>query len=348
MARGSTHSTSASLGLKTMLRTIQCPGCGVVLNVPESAAGRRLKCPHCTHKFAAPADLAAGSSPTPARGPGSSGSLNLPTSLGGASGTFELPISPGPLRDTLDLPLLSDDPPRSVPRKGPPASGPTTADALALFQDEPKTARKPRGAEARATTRRCPSCGGVVGVGMSLCNTCGLDLDTGQRVAPMEVFEDDMPAMTRPAVPSIGVVFVGSLCATGNLLLAVASLVAWKNGQEGAEFLLIVWLFGIFGSVQFLRRKTIRPLFISLSLAVGIGVVYLIALPIYNANITTGAAPIVENGPGPGEDPDGSRIRPITEQLDMNKISWGVFSLLAYAGLAVYLNSPAMHRDFKR
>ena len=36
-----------------MRRTIQCPQCGVVLNLPEDAEGKRLKCPKCANKFAA-------------------------------------------------------------------------------------------------------------------------------------------------------------------------------------------------------------------------------------------------------------------------------------------------------
>jgi hypothetical protein len=258
----------------------------------------------------------------------------------------ELPTSPAPLRDTFDLPLLSDDAPASAPAKAPAKAAPA-ADVMALFQDEPKTARKPKGAEARARARRCPGCGGVVGVGMSLCNTCGLDLDTGQRVV-VDILEDEMPEPYRPPSPSMGVIFVGSLCAVGFLLLSAASVVAWAKGQEGAQFLLIVWLFGIYGTVQFLRRKTMRPLFVGLSLAVGIGVVYLIALPIYDANMPTSAAPVIDNAPVTPVDPDAPQIRPITEQIDMNKISWGIFSLLAYAGLAVYLNSPAMRREFRK
>jgi hypothetical protein len=132
------------------------------------------------------------------------------------------------------------------------------------------------------------------------------------------------------------------------LLLSAASLLWWAKGQEGAPFLLVVWLFGIYGAVQFLRRKTMRLLFTALSLAVGIGVVFLIALPIYDANVPTSAAPIIGNEAVNPENPDASQIKPITELLDMNKISWGIFSLLAYAGLSVYLNSPAMRREFKK
>jgi hypothetical protein len=366
MARIPGHPSSASLGQTTMIRTIQCPSCGVMLNVPDSAAGRRLKCPHCQNKFSAPAagpgDSAiaqpsgpesslfptrapsSGSVDLPtSRGRGSSGSVELPTSRGrGSSGDVELPSSPAPLRETFDLPSLSDDAPAKTPAKSAPA-----ADAMALFHDEPKAARKPKGAEARAHARRCPGCGGVVGVGMSLCNTCGLDLDTGQRVV-VDLLDDAMPEPYRPPSPSMGVIFVGSLCSVGFLILSAASLVSWAKGQEGAAFLLIVWLFGVYGAVQFLRRKSMRLLFVALSLAVGIGVVALIALPIYDANMPTSAAPVMDSGPVNPVDPDAPQIRPITEQLDMNKISWGIFSLLAYAGLAVYLNSPAMRREFRK
>ena len=54
MARVPEYPTAASVGQKTMTRTIQCPHCGVVLNVPESAAGRKLRCPKCSTKFATP------------------------------------------------------------------------------------------------------------------------------------------------------------------------------------------------------------------------------------------------------------------------------------------------------
>ncbi|WP_435005519.1 hypothetical protein P12x_003365 [Tundrisphaera lichenicola] len=182
---------------------------------------------------------------------------------------------------------------------------------------------------------------------MSLCNTCGLDLDTGQRVV-VDILDDEMPVAVRPPSPSMGVIFVGSLCAVGFLLLSVISIVAWLKGQDGAQFLLIVWLFGIYGAVQFLRRKSMRLLFVALSLAAGVGAVTLIALPIFQANMATAAAPITDADLVNPEDPEAPHIRPITDRLDMNRISWGIFMLLGYAGLSVYLNSPAMRREFRR
>ena len=352
--------TSASLGHTAMSHTIQCPQCGVVLNVPESAAGRRLKCPQCATKFAAPpldpgASAMAEPSPMSSLFPttgGSSGSIELPTSRnrGASSGSVELPTSPGPLRDTLDLPLLSDPAPKR-PAKAPstpaPAPAPAaTADVMALFQDEPKGARRLKGAEARAQTRRCPTCSTVVPAGMSLCATCGLDLDTGQRIAPLEVFDEDLPTPLYHQAPPIGLVFIGTLCATGFLILSLASLVAWSKGMDGAQYLLVIWLFGIYATVQFLRRKALRPIFIALSLAVGVGAIYLIALPVYYANMPTAAPPIDSDQIHVIVDPDAPDLKPIV--VDMTKISWGVISMLSYAGIVLYLNSPSLRRQFNR
>ena len=391
MARVPVDLHVASLGQKTMTRTIQCPDCGVVLNVPDSAAGRKLKCPKCARKFAAPALGPADSAiagPSPAstlfptrKGPPSSGDFDLPPRAG-SSGSLELPASApapasrkptrsaefglpsspvpskkrpptsdfdlpttssAPLRETFDLPLLGED----LPVKGsgrPPSSA--TADVNALFQDEPKSKRKPTGAEARSKPRRCPDCGGVVGIGMSLCNTCGLDLDTGQRVAPLDIIDDDMPVAARPEMPALGLLFVGTFSVLINVVLAIVSLVAARSQGAGMLCLLIVWIFGIYSSVQFLRRKSVRPLFLSLGLAAAIGAVYLIAMPIIEANMgdETFRAP----APVDPADPDAPRISNLADELDMRRITWGIAMLLSYAALSVYLNSPSIRREFNR
>ncbi len=376
-------SKAASVGQTTMTCTIQCPECGVVLNVPENAAGRKLKCPKCATKFAAPGRVgpddsviaespshssrpdstmfptrknpkSQGSTDLPTRRP-SSGSIDLPVSSTGkgSSGSIDLPLSSGPLRETFDLPLFNDDLPSLVEDspKVPPTSKKAPADAMALFQDEPKP-RKLTGAEARSKPRRCPSCGGVVGIGMSLCNTCGLDLDTGQRITPLEVFEDDMPTIGRSETPPLGVMFVGSISALANILLTVVSLVAWLKG-EGIGFLclLIIWVFGLYASVQFLRLKSIRPLFLALGLAVGVGVVYLIALPIWAVNVEAEAVvtdPGIAPPPVVPDDPDAPPVHNIAEQLDTTKIFWGVAAMLAYAGISIYLNTPGIKREFAK
>jgi hypothetical protein len=390
MARAPSDQHAASLGQKTMTHTIQCPECGIVLNVPDSAAGRKLKCPKCASKFSAPklgpaesaiAEASPASTMFPTRkGPvgsdidfptrsGSSGSIELPTSgpkkaartsdfdlpsspapgpkKAARTSDFDLPSSPGPLRDTFDLPLLDD-----TPRQGQ-AKAPAAADPMALYLDEPKSNRKLKGAEARAKARRCPDCGGVVGVGMSLCNTCGLDLDTGQRVAPLDVFDDDeMPVAPREEMPPLGVLFVGSLAILVNLLLTVVSLVAYSKGQgTGMLCLMVVWFFGIYASVQFLRRKAIRPLFLALGLGAAIGAVFLIAKPIWDLNMVDDIAEAKsEVAPRGGDvaDPDAPQLHNLAEDLDYKRITWGIAMLLSYAALSVYLNSPGIKREFTK
>jgi hypothetical protein len=375
MARVPEDPTSASLGQETMTRTIYCPQCGVVLNVPDSAAGRKLRCPKCATKFSAPsagpgdsvvADPSPASSIVPTKNKkrpdssgnfglpthrGSSGSIELPTTRHG-SGDFDLPTSPLPLRDTFDLPLLGEDTPKKAKSSPSHSKVPPAADALALFQDEPKSNRKVTGAEARSKARRCPSCGGVVGIGMSLCNTCGLDLDTGQRIAPLDVFDDDLPEAPRLETPSMGVLFVGGLSFMTNLLLSVATVVASaKGGGTGMLFLLVVWLFGIYASVQFLRRKAIRPLFLAHGLGVGIGLVYLMVLPIWDITFGTDVVdnvPVIAAPPVNPDDPAVPVVRNLADQLDFNRIMWGIAVLLSYAALSVYMNTPSMKREFTK
>ncbi len=354
MARTTEDGMSLTTGPKVMQRTVRCPHCSIELNLPESALGRRLKCPKCESKFTAPTSESLASAPEgsstylPTHGPGSSGSVDLPSF--GSSGDVELPTSLAPLRETFDLPLLSevDSPSRPKASKTPGAAS-GAADALGLFKDEPKSNRKPKGAEARAQARRCSSCSSIVPAGMSLCSKCGLDLDTGQRHAPLEIFEDDMPVAHRPVTPPFGVLMLGSLCSFGFLLLALISLVHWSRGIRGAEFLLVIWMFGLFAGVQFLRRKSVRPMLLSLSLTAAVGFVYLIALPIFYANMPAEVVPVSDDSITTTvmEVTEGPQIKSIADSLDLNRITWGVGSLLSYAAVAVYLNSPGLRRHFK-
>lgn len=354
MARTTEDGLSTSVGPKVMQRTVRCPHCSIELNLPESALGRRLKCPKCESKFTAPTSEALIAAPEgssmylPTHRGGSSGSVELPSSFG-SSGDVELPTSLAPLRETFDLPLLAEEDGRTRPRPAKnPAAG-ATADVLGLFQDEPRSNRKPKGAAARAQARRCSSCSSVVPAGMSLCSKCGLDLDTGKRHAPLEIFEDAMPVAHRAPTPPFGVLMLGSLCSFGFLLLALISLVHWSRGITGAPFLLVIWMFGLFGGVQFLRRKSIRPMLLSLSLTVAVGSVYLIALPIFYANMPPELAPVTDDSitTTVTELTEGPQIKSIAESLDLNRITWGIGSLLSYAAVAVYLNSPGLRRHFK-
>ena len=73
--------------------------------------------------------------------------------------------------------------------------------------------------------------------------------------------------------------------------------------------------------------------------------VALIALPIWKANFGTD---VVANQDVISLSDDTPVVANLADQLDVSKISWGIALLLSYAALSVYLNSPAMKREFKR
>ena len=326
----------------TMPRTIYCPDCGVSLNVPEAAAGRRLKCPKCGVKFTADG----GASPQrPASSPGAKGdlgrasSITLPASSG--HGDFDLPTSSGSLRDTFDLPLLGEEPSRSQT----PHTSELIADPLALLKDEGvANRRRQTAAEGRAKARRCPTCGSVVPQGMSICGTCGLDLETGARID----LADELGTLVgprRPSGPPIGVWIVGMISMAASVIFAIISLLKWQGGQAGYVFLLLVCLFGGYAALQFLRSKSVKLLLIALTLGVVVNVIALIALPVYNASIQVDVhqKKVDPNSP----DDEDIAITNISERLDINELSWGIAILVTYAAVSLYLNSPSVHRYFR-
>ena len=79
------------------------------------------------------------------------------------------------------------------------------------------------------------------------------------------------------------------------------------------------------------------------------GAIYLIALPIYYANVAPEAVPTTIDPVSSIEETfeDSPQIKPMSERIDLNRITWGVGSLLSYAAVAVYLNSPGLRRHFK-
>jgi len=248
-----------------------------------------------------------------------------------------MPTASGDLRDTFDLPLLVDDEPTAPSKR-------QVGDAEALFKEKPGAPRRQSAAEARARARRCPDCGGVVPAGMSLCNTCGLNLETGQRV---DLDEDLAPApVIRTAGPPMGVSIIGGLGFLGSIILAVITLVQAARAEErdGVLLLTLVCAFGIYASVQFLRGKSVKLMLIALSLGVLINSVAMIALPIWVAYVE---APIVYKEPDPGSDGEVElEIQSVGELLDVQRLTLGILGLVGYAAISVYLMSPPVRRHF--
>jgi hypothetical protein len=255
-------------------------------------------------------------------------SMTLPTA---GRDDFDLPTAPGTLRETFDLPLLGED------TSSPPIGLVPEADPMALLREEPAPRRKPMAAEARAQARRCPTCGGVVPRGMSLCSTCGLDLESGQRI---DLTEDlTMPAPIRRQEVPIAAWIVGGLTIFASVLFAIISLIQWSRGETGFIFLLVVCLFGVYAAVQFLRARSLKLIIIALTLGVAVDIVVMIILPVVVA-----LSDVQVNEAAPGE--DGPVIHSVNERLDQNKLTWGIMIVVSYAALALYLNSPPVRRRF--
>jgi hypothetical protein len=297
-----------------------------------------VKCPRCGVKF-----LVTVTSPPGAAEPDRPSTLELK----GRSDFQDLPVLPNSgadLRETFGIPMMSDeDSPKSRPpsasgiRKG---SSPA-ADAAALFEDQPAPRKKKVGAEARAQARRCPTCGGVVAKGMSLCQTCGLDLESGMRVA---LDDDFAPPPVRDDGPPVPIIVVGGLALAASAALAVYSVVIWAGGMAGAIYFLPVALFGIYAAVQFLRRKSVKLLLTALTLGAAINMAALVFMPIYQANADIKIGRNTDNDP----DAEEEKILSPADELDTRKIGTGFLILFLYAVVSVYLLSPGVNKHLKR
>jgi hypothetical protein len=170
---------------------------------------------------------------------------------------------------------------------------------------------------------------------MSLCSTCGLDLDTGTRIDLTEDL-DAMPAIARSQPVPIGAWLVGGLSIFASVIFSIISLIQWQKGETGFLFLLLVCAFAMFASVQFLRAKSLKLLVIALTLGVAIDVVAMIILPVYMA-----MAQVEVQDPTTGE----AAIQSI--RLDTDKLSWGIALVVSYAAVMLYLNSPPARRRFQ-
>jgi hypothetical protein len=322
-----------------MARTIQCNQCGIILNLPENSSGKRLKCPKCGTKFVVGPD----SSQYPATehsdvdASAASSMTNLPS---GGHGDFSLPTSSGDLRDTFDLPMMTEA--ASGPARA--AKPQTAADALMLFDEKKPAPRRKLAAEARAQARRCPTCGGVVPVGMSICSSCGLDLESGTRV---QLDDDLMPeAPMRSQGPPLPVTVIALVSFLGSLILGLYATVQYFQGVAGCQYFIPVCLFGGFAAVHLLRGRTAKLLIVALTLGAMIDVVALIAMPIFVAN----QDPKVVAVKAQPDDPDAANIaiEPITERLDSQKLGLGIAILLLYAAVSAYLASPSARSSSMR
>lgn len=358
------HSATA-----TMLRTIHCPSCSVELTIPEEAGSRRLKCPKCATRFV-PTPLSPGETRSPASSifaeppnvPRPSPRAKVPPSSGlhnisGTRNDTPLPKPDGDLRDLLEIPLLGDDEP-SAPK----SKKPVVSDAEALFRDDPPPRAKRAPAETRRESRRCPECKDLVLGGMSLCESCGLDLDTGLHHEVDVSDDNDDLVMTMPAAdgPPVMVLVVGVICLLASAALGLISMLAFEG--IGRICLALLCLFGVFASIEFLRGRNAKPLIVALLLGGAVNIVTMIILPIVVADASVATTPLaVDDTPVasvPTEETDVSTeaetdhikapVGHLVERIDTGKIILGTVLLFADAILLVCLSMPSVKRHFDR
>ncbi len=349
-----------------MARVVQCPECSVELTIPEEAGAKRLRCPKCSTRFH-PEPPGGTKPPTAQRGsaaekrpeprpvsrvkvPPSSGAHDIPL-LGGRSG--EHPRLPsGDLPVFAELSSLDDLP---VSRVAPPV----VTDAEALFRDDPAPVKKRPPAEARREARRCPSCGGFVLGGMSLCNRCGLDLDTGIRHKADDYLDDIAePEITdQPGTP-ISVLLIGLTTLAGSVALGLLSVFSFEG--IGRICLTLTCLFGVIAAVQFLQGRTYKALVVALLLGGAVNVVTMIVLPVVwaeyqatpdpNAELDAGITATSPESTNPEVDlsADPTEVTaPIARMIDMSRVATGVALLFADALLLVWISLPNVQEHFR-
>ncbi len=124
-----------------------CQKCGIILNLPDSiAAGKRVKCPRCGHKFVISQKDA--SSESTVAGPADADLMSSREFGKRPPSHDDLPVPVGErdLREMFDLPMGTA---QSIEKSMVSGQKPVVSDAEALFQDDAsarrrkKTARKP-------------------------------------------------------------------------------------------------------------------------------------------------------------------------------------------------------------
>jgi hypothetical protein len=308
-----------------------------VLNLPDGAVNRRLRCPKCETRFYSGDEDSTPPKSAPAVDSAGFTSDSMRTSRHSEP---DLPVVSGTFRDTFDLPLLDDS--------GPPAKGPRPAASpvASLFDDIPQP-RKLSRAEARLKPRRCPTCGSLVLAGMSLCERCGLDLDTGVRHTVEVVDDDECAAAAAAAAPTLpaSILLIGVTALAVSAVLMGLSLIVVDQPVGKASFGLVC-AYGIFASIQFLRARSYKLLLIAMMLGAAVDVIGLIVLPIVAAN----EQPVVlEDGkdPAPALDEE-VKIKSVSQDPDlMRKLGWGIGLLLLDAAGFIYLGTAtSLHRHF--
>jgi hypothetical protein len=198
---------------------------------------------------------------------------------------------------------------------------------------------------------------------MSLCQNCGLDQETGERVELAEEIEAVGPAIG-PSGPPAGLQVVAVTMLVGfvglGLIAGLLSLSAGTDlGRVGGLVLLLVGAFGAYAATTVLRGRSPRLLLAALALGAIVDVSALIIIPAIQASnvptmtpeqdlLSTIPTEGEETQPGPAGavfDPD--RL-PKEYDLDLKRVAMGLVILVLEGVIFAYLMSPGVRRTYDR
>jgi hypothetical protein len=278
----------------------------------------------------------------------------VPTNLPPLPDEAPIPRADRDLRETFDLPSLGpDDDPGFLP--DPPSNDKPVGDVSALFDHSTAPKRRKSAAEARSQARRCTSCQGFVPAGMSVCQVCGLDQETGIRID----LDEDLGPKAPPPIPGppLHVAIVGGICGVSAVLLLLTSAVislqqSDKTMQYGWLCLAGVSGFGAFAAYEFVRGRSVKLLMLALTLGVFVDLAGMIALPIIRAQFIEETKQVnvqtPNNANGGDVDEEDVVLRSTVELIDLQRIYLGLTFLAVYVGLSIYLMSPMVRRYIHR
>jgi hypothetical protein len=190
---------------------------------------------------------------------------------------------------------------------------------------------------------------------MSLCNHCGLDLDTGNRYEVEEVLDEAPPPEPEFGTPA-AVIVIGLVTLVASGFLAMLAMIRLEG--LGRLCLTIACLFGVLGATQFLRGKSMQLLVAALMLGGAVDIVVLILLPVIQADEAVALPPMAEDpapaarpapeteDSAPGESPS-KAIKPLSERVDSTKITLGVVVLVLDAAMLISLAMPGVRCYFE-
>jgi hypothetical protein len=230
------------------------------------------------------------------------------------------------LRESFDPHLLLEDdrPKVSLPSPAKPSQParpvlPEHAEVAELFADSDSQPRPRQAAESRQKPRVCPDCGGMIPVGMSLCQVCGYDYDSGGKVDLVDIV-DEVPELLPPPGPPFMLLMLGVM----TLMCAAAGFVISLIALDGVGRISVaaLCLYGVFAAVQFLRGRSVHHLLTAVILGAVVDILGLIILPIFSEVMN--ATPVYEIR-------DGEEVpvfRPLADRIDFNKVTWGIIILI--------------------